>query len=170
VSNLIFPVQGDYKITSFFGPRQAPTLGASSVHKGIDISVPVGTDVFSAISGKVTYAGYSKDRGYNITVTGDNGISTIYQHLSGFVAKVGQMVKPGQKIASSGNTGTSTGPHLHYEVLQDGKAVDPLTFYGAMPGTGSLSSIQDVTAPALDLLKEYWWAAAIGLVILAITK
>lgn len=170
MSNLIFPVQGDYKITSFFGPRQAPNLGASSVHKGIDISVPIGTDVFSAISGKVTHAGYNKARGYNLTVTGNDGISTIYQHLSGFVAKVGQTVKPGQKIGSSGDTGVSTGPHLHFEVLKDGKAVDPLTYYGATPGTGSLSSIQDATAPALDLLKEYWWAAAIGLVVLAITK
>ena len=170
MSNLLFPVKDEYKITSFFGLRAAPTLGASTNHAGIDISVPEGTDVFSAITGKVTSSGYNNARGYNMTITGSDGTETIYQHLSGFMATLGQSIKAGQKIGSSGNSGVSTGPHLHFEIHKDGKPVDPLTYYGATPGEGAINTIQDAAAPVLDLLKEYWWAAAIGLVVLAITK
>lgn len=171
MASYIFPVQGDYTITSFFGLRNAPTLGASTNHKGIDISVPTGTDVYSAIPGRVTAAAYDGSRGYNVAVTGTDGIKTIYQHLSGFAVKLGQMVNAGQKIGSSGDSGVSTGPHLHFEIQKDGKAVDPLEYFGATPGgTGPASSIEDLAGPVLELLKKYWWAAAIGLVIIGITK
>lgn len=165
-----FPVKGNYKITSFFGPRAAPTLGASTFHKGIDISVPKGTDVFSTITGFVKSTTYDKARGYNVTIAGNDGTSTLYQHLSGFNVKPGQRVQAGQKIAFSGDTGISTGPHLHYEVMKDGKNINPLEFHGDSPGGAALSSIKEQTGPALETLKKYWWAAAIGLVILGITR
>ena len=166
----IFPIDGKYKITSFFGFRKAPTLGASSNHIGIDISVPKGTPVLSSISGTVKSTVYNKARGNVVTIEGNDGTSTIYQHLSAFNVKPGQKVKQGQKIALSGDTGVSTGPHLHYEVLKNGINIDPLEFHGASPGSAAISSIKEQTGSVMDILKKYWWAAALGLVVLAITK
>ena len=124
---------GDYQwpttphpVTSRFGPRSRPTAGASSVHDGIDIGVPTGTEVRATDGGKVTKAG--SNGGYGLYVEIDHGGGTIsfYGHLSKIGVRVGQRVSQGDTIARSGNTGTSTGPHLHFGMRVRGKSTDPL--------------------------------------------
>jgi murein DD-endopeptidase MepM/ murein hydrolase activator NlpD len=97
-------------------------------HIGIDIGVPIGTPVLTTHSGRVTYAGWS-DRGYGNLVVVENGrFSTYYGHFDTVYVAVGQWVDSGGVLGLSGNTGNSTGPHLHYETRIDDVPVDPLTF------------------------------------------
>jgi murein DD-endopeptidase MepM/ murein hydrolase activator NlpD len=133
------PIDVDIKITSDFGPRKSPTAGASSVHRGIDISVPTGTPVYATAHGTVEYI---RDQGNTgggkyIVIKHDNtDFRTAYFHLSNNqILKVGDRVQAGCLIGLSGNTGASTGPHLHYTIYytQPGKAfsfaldpIDPL--------------------------------------------
>ena len=127
-NNFEKPVEG--KITSDFGYRIAPTKGASTGHSGIDIGVPVGTPVKSIADGTVVAANGGM-RGYGNGVFVDHGIIngkhvvSEYGHLSEFGVKVGDKVRKGQEIAKSGNTGISTGPHLHLTVREDKMPVDP---------------------------------------------
>jgi murein DD-endopeptidase MepM/ murein hydrolase activator NlpD len=99
-------------------------------HKGIDIGVPVGTPVLAAADGVVTFVGQQSGYGNHVEIRDTDGSVTTYSHLSAFDATVGQPVKAGQLVARSGNTGHSTGPHLHFEVkLPDAVTViDPLTW------------------------------------------
>jgi murein DD-endopeptidase MepM/ murein hydrolase activator NlpD len=117
-------------------PSGAPVNGIltqdySSVHQGLDFGVDVGTDVKSTISGEVTYAGWN-DEGYGNLVIVDNGTyQTYYGHLDSVNVSVGENVSSGEVVGLSGNTGNSTGPHLHYEVRVNGNAVNPTTYtYG----------------------------------------
>ncbi len=122
------PVEG--KITSDFGYRVAPTKGASTGHSGIDIGVFEGTPIKSIADGTVIAANGGM-RGYGNGVFVDHGIIngkhvvSEYGHLSAFEVKVGDKVKQGQVIAKSGNTGISTGPHLHLTIRENGIPVDP---------------------------------------------
>lgn len=95
-------------------------------HAGVDWSVPIGTPVQSAARGRVTVAGPASEYGNAVYVDHGNGLQTRYAHLSDLLVKVGDVVTAGQRLALSGNTGHSTGPHLHFEVRQDGSPVDPL--------------------------------------------
>ena len=117
-------------ITSYFGNRNAPTAGASTAHQGIDIGVAEGTPVIASRSGVVKTVQYHDARGYYIDIDHQDGTVTRYQHLQNDSAVVsqGDEVSQGQLIAYSGNTGVSTGPHLHFEILKDGVAVDPLEY------------------------------------------
>jgi len=160
-----FPVAGG-SITSEFGDRVAPKHGASTKHPGIDISVPIGTSVMSALSGIVAAVGYSSAKGNYITVDHGSGVTSTYEHLSSIVASKGQGVTQGQKIAISGNTGISTGPHLHFEIRKNGEAVDPLKFNV----DSVISSLGISSDGALHFIKTYWWAIAGGLVVLAILR
>ena len=99
-----------------------------SFHKGVDWYVPQGTTVTAAAAGTVTRAGWYGDYGYCVDITHDNGTMTRYGHLSEVTVSVGQYVDQGQQIALSGNTGRSTGPHLHFEIRINGEAVDPLPY------------------------------------------
>ena len=119
------PIAGNFTITSHFGARSAPTRGASSYHPAIDIGVPTGTSVLAADSGKVIYTGSNGGYGISVGVDHGNGYVTYYNHLSGYGVKRGDYVRKGQEIAKSGSTGVSTGPHLDFKILKDGKAVDP---------------------------------------------
>jgi len=127
------PVEG--KITSNFGYRTAPTNGATSNHSGIDIAVPVGTPVKSIADGTVVAANGGM-RGYGNGIFVDHGIIngkhvvSEYGHLDSFNVKIGDKVKQGQVIAKSGNTGVSTGPHLHITIREDKKPVDPKKYIG----------------------------------------
>ena len=127
------PVEG--KITSDFGYRIAPMKGASTGHSGIDIGVPVGTPVKSIANGTVIAANGSM-RGYGNGVFVDHGmingkhVVSEYGHLSSFDVKVGDKVKQGQVIAKSGNTGISTGPHLHLTIRENKEPVDPKKYLG----------------------------------------
>lgn len=99
-----------------------------SLHKGVDWSVPVGTTVTAAADGRVTRAGWYADYGYCVDITHSNGTMTRYGHLNSIKVSVGQSVSQGQAIAASGNTGYSTGPHLHFEIWVGGSPVNPLNY------------------------------------------
>lgn len=169
MSSYIFPISGNYSITSGFGLRDAPKAGATTNHPGIDISVPIGTPVLSSMAGRVVGGGYSGSRGNYVVVDHGNGITTLYQHLSKVTAKVGDIVNAGQKIALSGNSGVSTGPHLHYEVRRDGAAMNPLDF--SLDGFAGGDLLDNVnTDGILGFLKEKWWLIAGAMVVIAILK
>jgi len=103
-------------ITSYFGYRQSPVAGATSNHNGIDIGVYSGTPVYSAGDGYVAGCGNNGARGVWVMIKHADNLYTFYQHLSSYSVRTGQTVKRGQRIALSGNTGISSGPHLHFEV------------------------------------------------------
>ena len=124
-SGLIWPVSGP--VTSGFGPR------GGRMHEGIDIAVPEGTPVVAAASGTVIYAGWLGGYGNLVVVDHGGGLSTAYAHNSGFATSVGARVAQGDVVSYSGNTGHSTGPHVHFEVRVNGTAVDPL---GYLSGAG----------------------------------
>ena len=98
------------------------------MHKGVDWSCPVGTSVMASCGGTVTQAGWFSGYGYCVTLKHPDGRQTRYGHLSKILVSVGQSVKQGQKIALSGNTGRSTGPHLHFEIIINGSQVNPLKY------------------------------------------
>ena len=123
----IKPISGG-RLTSGFGRRNAPTRGASSYHRGVDWATPVGTAVMASSSGRVTRAGWGSGYGYCVYIKHADGRETRYGHLSKVLVSVGQSVSQGQKIALSGNTGVSTGPHLHFEILINGSQVNPLNY------------------------------------------
>lgn len=116
------------QISSYFGYRTAPTAGASTYHKGIDVSVPVGTRVLASQSGTVVTASYSASAGNYVAIYHEDGIYTYYMHCSQLCVSVGTKVSKGQQIALSGNTGISTGPHLHFAVYANGAYVNPLNY------------------------------------------
>lgn len=118
---LIWPLHGP--ITSPFGPRR---LGG--FHTGIDIGVGVGTPYHAAASGVVTLAGWDGPYGKCIVIDHGNGVQTRYAHSSALSVHVGDRVSQGQEIGLSGNTGNTTGPHLHFEVIINGKPVNPLNY------------------------------------------
>lgn len=120
----IRPISGGRK-TSGFGRRNAPTKGASTYHKGVDWATPTGTPVYASCGGTVAKAGWGSGYGYVVYINHEDGRQTRYGHLSKILVKAGQTVKQGEKIALSGNTGVTTGPHLHFEILINGKQVDP---------------------------------------------
>ena len=121
------PIYGG-RLTSTFGYRNAPTRGASSNHKGVDWAVPNGTAVMASSSGTVVKAGWASGYGYVVYINHADGRQTRYGHLSKVLVSVGQYVTQGQKIALSGNTGRSTGPHLHFEMIIGGTHVNPLNY------------------------------------------
>ncbi len=123
----IKPISGG-RLTSGFGRRNRPTKGASSFHKGVDWATPVGTSVSASSSGTVTRAGWGSGYGYCVYIKHSDGRETRYGHLSKVLVSVGQSVSQGQRIALSGNTGVSTGPHLHFEILINGSQVNPLDY------------------------------------------
>lgn len=107
-------------ISSDYGWR-----GYKDFHHGIDIAVPSGTDVKAARAGRVIKAGWLGVYGLAVLVDHGNGIQTLYGHNNRLLVKVGEQVESGEDIAISGNTGNTTGPHLHFEIRQNGKTVDP---------------------------------------------
>ena len=123
----IKPLSGGRQ-SSGFGRRKAPTRGASSYHKGIDWATPVGTAVMASSAGTVVKAGWGSGYGYVVYINHADGRQTRYGHLSKVLVSQGQTVSQGQKIALSGNTGVSTGPHVHFEILINGSQVNPLKY------------------------------------------
>lgn len=121
------PLSGG-RITSQFGPRKAPKRGASTYHKGVDYATPTGTAVMASAAGTVVKAGWGSGYGYVVYIQHSDGRQTRYGHLSKVLVSAGQTVSQGQKIALSGNTGVSTGPHLHFEMLIGGVQVNPLKY------------------------------------------
>jgi murein DD-endopeptidase MepM/ murein hydrolase activator NlpD len=115
-------------ISSYFGQRTDPFTGRNAFHRGIDFAAPEGSSVLAVAAGVVTYA---KDRvgyGKTVEINHGNGYVTRYAHNSNIMVKAGDVVKKGNPIATIGSTGRSTGPHLHFEVLSQNRAVDPMSF------------------------------------------
>ncbi len=123
----IKPISGG-RLTSRFGRRSRATRGASTNHKGVDWATPTGTAVFASCGGTVAKAGWGSGYGYVVYINHPDGRQTRYGHLSKVLVSPGQTVSQGQKIALSGNTGISTGPHLHFEILINGSQVDPFAY------------------------------------------
>lgn len=123
----IKPISGG-RLSSTFGYRSRPTRGASTYHKGVDWATPTGTAVYASCGGTVAKAGWGSGYGYVVYINHPDGRQTRYGHLSKVLVSAGQTVSQGQKIALSGNTGVSTGPHLHFEILIGGSQVNPLKY------------------------------------------
>lgn len=121
------PLSGG-RLSSGFGRRKAPTKGASSYHRGIDWSTPTGTAVFASCGGTVAKAGWGGGYGYVVYINHSDGRQTRYAHLSKVLVKSGQYVNQGDRIALSGSTGISSGPHVHFEILINGSQVNPLKY------------------------------------------
>jgi len=118
------------RLASGFGMRMHPIYKVRKMHTGTDFSLPTGTPVHATGDGvieftKTKFSGYGK----HIKIKHGFGYQTLYAHLSGFLVRAGQKVKRGQVIGYSGNTGGSTAPHLHYEVIKNGKKVDPVNYF-----------------------------------------
>jgi murein DD-endopeptidase MepM/ murein hydrolase activator NlpD len=120
-------------ITSGFGYRRDPFNGSGAMHAGIDFKGPMGSPVFAAADGRVSFVGQKSGYGNVVEITHGNGMLTRYAHLSRFDVKVGQQVAAGTTIAGLGSTGRSTGPHLHFEVRINDRAVNPRPFLEAAP-------------------------------------
>jgi murein DD-endopeptidase MepM/ murein hydrolase activator NlpD len=123
----IKPISGG-SLSSGFGARSAPTKGASTYHKGVDWATPIGTTVYASNAGTVAFAGWASGYGYAVYINHADGRQTRYGHLSKVLVSAGQTVSQGEKIALSGNTGRSTGPHVHFEIRINGTAVNPLKY------------------------------------------
>lgn len=132
-----YPLQGPGKVTSPFNPRRFhPVTRRVAPHRGVDFGMPVGTPIIAPADGVVEHVAYqSNGAGRYIKLRHGGQYATVYMHLSKSLVKVGQSVKKGDRIALSGNTGRSTGPHLHYEFHINGQPVNPMTV--KLPGTGS---------------------------------
>ncbi len=122
----IWPTQG--WISSEFGYRISPFTGQREFHKGLDISGPEGTPIIAPAEGVAIFTGKNGAYGLSLVLDHGNGITTRYAHLLKIVIKNGEKVKRGEIIAYMGNTGRSTGPHLHYEVRLNGVPVNPLRY------------------------------------------
>lgn len=123
---MVRPVVGP--ITSDFGYRTHPVLGTRRFHAGTDFGAPTGAPIFAADSGTVIAAEWYGGYGNTVIIDHGNGLTTLYGHCSELYVTVGQGVQRGQTIAAVGSTGLSTGPHLHFEVRQQGEPVEPLAY------------------------------------------
>ncbi len=120
---MVLPVVGN--VTSEFGTRIHPISGDLRFHAGIDIAAELGTNIYSAFDGEVIYADYDQWNGNFLKIQHDNGIMTVYCHCEKLNVKKGQKIRAGEVIATVGSTGSSTGPHLHFEIRVDNVSYNP---------------------------------------------
>jgi murein DD-endopeptidase MepM/ murein hydrolase activator NlpD len=121
---MMMPANGP--ITSYFGYRYHPILHFTRFHAGVDIGAGWGSPIVAAADGQVAAAGWSGGYGREVRIAHGGGITSLYGHMSEIVAQPGSFVRAGQLIGYVGSSGLSTGPHLHFEVRQDGNPVNPL--------------------------------------------
>jgi len=119
-----WPSDGGW-VSSGFGLRSDPFTGRTAFHEGVDIASRFGSTIKAMGGGVISYAGQKDGYGLTVEITHGNGYTTRYAHCSAVLVRVGDRVAKGQDVAQVGTTGRSTGPHLHFEVLRDGKAVNP---------------------------------------------
>lgn len=119
------PIDGA-RLSSGFGRRKHPILGYNKMHRGLDFAAPRGTPIYAAGDGTVTAAGRNGGFGNYVRIRHNARYSTAYAHMTRIATRKGRRVKQGQVIGYVGSTGSSTGPHLHYEILTDGRQVNPL--------------------------------------------
>jgi murein DD-endopeptidase MepM/ murein hydrolase activator NlpD len=122
----IFPARG--RLSSRFGVRVDPITGVSRFHNGIDLAGAVGTPVAAAMSGKVIMLGFNPNFGRYIILSHPEGFQTLYGHLDSFLVRKGQRVRQGESIGLMGNSGYSTGSHLHFSIFHRGEPVDPFRY------------------------------------------
>lgn len=122
------PVPETARLGSAFGNRVDPFNRRLAFHSGVDFAIKSGAPVFAAGGGFVSFAGRKGGYGKTVEIDHGNGLVTRYAHLSRIEAQEGEVVKPGRSIGAVGSTGRSTGPHLHFEVLQHGRHIDPQRF------------------------------------------
>ena len=127
---MLWPVPGYFTVTSGYGNRRHPFSGRQEFHTGIDIGARSGANVVAAESGMVTMSGWHGGYGQTIVIDHGNGLSTLYAHNSALLAREGQWVNRGDVIARVGSTGISTGPHLHFEIRQNGRHFNPAPSLG----------------------------------------
>ncbi len=125
-----WPCPSSTRVTSDYGTRVSPMSGASSNHKGIDIGASAGADIIAAADGTVTAASYSSAAGNYVMIDHGGGLYTVYMHASSLLVSPGQTVSAGDVIAKVGNTGISTGSHLHFGVSLNGSYVSPWSYLG----------------------------------------
>ena len=123
-----FPVKPDTRITSSYGTRIHPIAGVQKDHKGTDFGTGMHADIFSTADGIVSFAGQQNGYGNVVIIDHSFGFQSFYAHLDSYSVKTREFVKKGQVVAKSGNTGNSTGPHLHYEIRFYGQQVEPMHF------------------------------------------
>ncbi|MFM2389852.1 MAG: hypothetical protein RLZZ437_1407 [Pseudomonadota bacterium] len=128
---LAMPVQGSFRFTSGFGYRRDPKGWGTRMHNGTDMAGAYGMPILATASGTVIHAGWDSGYGRSVEIRHTNGIVTRYAHMSQLHVDVGQKVSRGERIGDMGNSGRSTGTHLHYEILVDGTPVNPMTFIKA---------------------------------------
>ena len=133
IKNIPFgiPLQNKYRLTSSFGIRTDPKEGGKRMHEGTDFASGYGAPLYAPADGIIIYANWESGYGRLIKISHKFGIETRYGHLSQLRVKVGQKVSRGERIGDMGNSGRSTGTHLHYEVRMNGKPVNPMTFIRA---------------------------------------
>lgn len=124
----MYPLKGNYRISSDFGHRTHPISGKSSNHTGIDWAAPAGTPIYAPAAGKATTR-FNKVYGNQTILDLGGGYSLMFGHQKGFAVKPGQNVTAGQLIGYVGSTGWSTGPHLHFETWYNNKPVNPLSWF-----------------------------------------
>lgn len=127
---LTFPVPSYYGVTSEYGWRGDPFSGGQSFHMGIDLGASSGASVLSAGDGKIILQEYHWSYGNYVVVDHGNGLSTVYAHMTSFAKPFGSIVKAGEEIGYVGSTGSSTGPHLHFEVRVNGQHTNPRGYLG----------------------------------------
>lgn len=128
INKMIWPLPGDGRVYSKFGPRKAPLPGASTYHKGVDIGGEYGAQIVAVLAGTVSRVAYSWDGGNHVIIDHGNGLQTKYLHCSKTLVQQGDFVMQGEVIGLVGSTGVSTGPHLHFGVMINGTHVDPLKY------------------------------------------
>ena len=126
--SFIWPVDSTY-VTSRYGERSAPTAGASTNHKAIDIGASSGAPIYAATDGQVANATYNDGLGYYVSIEHDGETATRYSHMTNFIVQPGEYVKQGQIIGYVGESGIATGSHLDYAVIKNGQQVDPMQYY-----------------------------------------
>lgn len=126
--SFIWPVDSTY-ITSRYGERSAPTAGASTNHKAIDIGAKSGDPIYAAADGQVAVANYNDGLGYYVSIEHDGETATRYSHMTNYIVQPGEQVKQGQIIGYVGESGIATGSHLDYAVIKNGQQVDPMQYY-----------------------------------------
>ncbi len=134
-SKLLWPTPGYYTVRSPFGYRMHPILHYRRLHAGIDISTPSGVGVYASAKGKVIIATYDSGAGNYVMIDHGGGLCTVYMHNSKLLVKKGQSVRRGQKIALTGSTGLSTGPHCHFGVRLNGQYVNPMKYFKSKNST-----------------------------------
>ncbi|MGG4456890.1 M23 family metallopeptidase [Brevibacillus porteri] len=125
---LVFPIVGQWVVSDNFKERKNPVTGKWEYHRGIDLASPEGTPIVAAKSGRVVIAGFNEKAGNTVKIDHGDGTATRYLHMYTLTVREGQEVEAGAFIGTVGSTGQSTGPHLHFELHINGKAVNPARY------------------------------------------